>query len=291
MADRNPEVSPINALIDADCTQFVPKTILIVGDAMTDVYVTGRLETGCQDGCEKFVEESRVGVPGGAANVVRSLNYWNTKKLFPTDEQKGPIKTRFVAGNRFVFRHDDETTKVNFDLVRKDMMETLRGKGIAAVIISDYDKGLLTPSFINNIITMCKRRNIPCVADAKREPELYAGSILKCNNDYYCKHKNKLKSWRRLVRTMGASPPDVYFDGEFPLIQSGSKVECINHVGAGDCFAAHLALALAHKLTLVEAAEIAHSAGRIYVQHPYNRPPRPNEIRKDLNNVYYKEME
>jgi D-beta-D-heptose 7-phosphate kinase/D-beta-D-heptose 1-phosphate adenosyltransferase len=56
-----------------------------------------------------------------------------------------------------------------------------------------------------------------------------------------------------------------------------------SHVGAGDCFAAHLVLALAHGLSLEEAAMIAHSAGRIYVQHPHGRPPWPHEIKKDLD--------
>jgi len=60
-------------------------------------------------------------------------------------------------------------------------------------------------------------------------------------------------------------------------------VECKSHVGAGDCFAAHLTLALAHGIPLEQAAAIAHSAGRVYVQHLHGRPPYPIEIRKDLS--------
>ena len=101
--------------------------------------------------------------------------------------------------------------------------------------------------------------------------------------DYYNKYKDALIRWNTLVRTFGADTPDIY-DGRFsPEIPPLAPVECVNHVGAGDCFAAHLALAMAHSLSLVDAVAIAHSAGRVYVQHPHNRPPTPDEIKKDLS--------
>ena len=67
-----------------------------------------------------------------------------------------------------------------------------------------------------------------------------------------------------------------YLEKELP------KVNCINHVGAGDCFGAHLVLALMYGFSLEDAATIAHSAGRVYVQHLHNRPPLPEEIEEDL---------
>ena len=60
------------------------------------------------------------------------------------------------------------------------------------------------------------------------------------------------------------------------------EVEVKNHVGAGDCFAAHLILGLAYGLSLEDAATVAHSAGRVYVQFPHNRPPLPSEIVADF---------
>ena len=61
-----------------------------------------------------------------------------------------------------------------------------------------------------------------------------------------------------------------------------TSVKCVNHVGAGDCFSAHLVLALAYGFTLEDAAVIAHSAGRVYVQHQHSRPPLPQEVREDM---------
>jgi sugar/nucleoside kinase (ribokinase family) len=59
----------------------------------------------------------------------------------------------------------------------------------------------------------------------------------------------------------------------------------VNHVGAGDCFAAHLTLALAYGFSLKEAAGLAHSAGRVYVQSFHNHPPFPTDIAADMSTV------
>jgi D-beta-D-heptose 7-phosphate kinase/D-beta-D-heptose 1-phosphate adenosyltransferase len=73
----------------------------------------------------------------------------------------------------------------------------------------------------------------------------------------------------------------LWTDGDF--IGHPQPVHCVNHVGAGDCFASIMTLSLAHGLSLEDSAFIAYSAGRIYVQHRQGRPPWPHEIRKDMN--------
>jgi sugar/nucleoside kinase (ribokinase family) len=148
-------------------------------------------------------------------------------------------------------------------------------KHAGCVVLSDYNKGLLTPPFIGEIVEECKRRGVPCVADCNRYPGLYDGCITKSNHEWST-------LWRRCdkgVVTRGCFPPLV---DSFMACNNLPSVNCINHVGAGDCFAAHLALGLAYKFPLKEAATIAHSAGRVYVQHPHNRPPRPDEIVADM---------
>ncbi len=147
-----------------------------------------------------------------------------------------------------------------------------------AVLLSDYDKGFLTPEFTREVIKRCNRRSIPCVADVKRGPELYQGAILKSNLDW----TNKYGASN--VTTRGAMWPWVH--GKTDRYHGGRHdVKCVNHVGAGDCFAAHLTLALACGFSLEDAAAVAHSAGRVYVQHPHNRPPHPKEIAADMGNA------
>lgn len=274
-------------LIEAD--RASPKIVLVIGDGITDVYIHGRLEDSCQEGCQKFIEEERRTVPGGAANAARSLDNWHTRAIFlGSTGLAGPVKIRFMAiGSEdrewCAFRHDDDRVTFDLSLARKESMYALMQlpRRPNAVLLSDYDKGMLTPEFIRDVVGACKELSIPCVADVKCGPEVYQGAILKGNVD-----------WRKKYMYV----PDVLTRGEVPPLVEGkpagsslcnspfciADVKCVNHVGSGDCFSAHLTLALAHGFSLSDAAAIAHSAGRVYVQFPHNRPPRPNEIAEDM---------
>ena len=257
-----------------------PKRILVVGDVMTDVYIYGRVEDTCQEGCPKFIEENRVSVPGGAANAAESLKHWRSKVMRgPLDLRVNllSIKTRFMTGGRCILRHDRDQTIHEVDR-RSIHAEALSYLHIAsdAILLSDYDKGVLTPEFIMAVADICRSKGKPCVADCKRAPEVYAGCILKGNGHYWGSYPLN----RNSITTYGPLLPH---DCHGPIGEPLPPVECVNHVGAGDCFAAHLTLAIVHGFTLKEAAAVAHSAGRVYVQHPHNRPPRPEEIAADMD--------
>lgn len=285
----------VQRLIDAD--RKSPKKIMVIGDVMTDIYISGRLEDTCQEGCQKFTERDRKAVPGGAMNAVRSLTYWYSSVVSPLNYNRPlsiPIKTRYIVDSQCILRHDKEflECKSNLASVYDSILTDI--SQFDAVLISDYDKGTLTPEFIMGISEACKNTNVPCVADTKRTPSMYAGCILKCNIDYQLKFNNELcrlvfddygsdRDNKRLVVTGGSMNP-VIWDGDGPvgLGYDLPMVKCVNHVGAGDCFAAHMTLALAHGFSLKDSAAIAHSAGRVYVRHPFNRPPRPIEIIEDI---------
>lgn len=257
------------------------KTILFIGDAMIDHWIHGHLED-CQDGCQKFMEESYYTTPGGVCNAATSITDWQVIASCP-GVIGGNHKYRFIGkDNHTVFRWDSEhATKL------KDVIELKQEKALSeiskshAVLLSDYDKGFLTPELIQKVIAKCYINGIPCVADCKRGPEIYKGAILKGNAAWVYKHKANLLT-KNLVVTFGHASPTVNGRSTPPTYPD---VPCVNHVGAGDCFAAHLILALAYGFSLIDAATIAHSAGRVYVQFPHNRPPTPQEIIDDLESV------
>ena len=249
------------------------KSILVIGDAMCDTNVYGRVGL-CQDDCEKFVEDSRITVPGGAANAAKSLKHWNCTVIFdyPIGERV-PIKTRFIADNKIVFRHDVEMLDNDYVKYREHMLYSLRRGRFAGVLISDYDKGTMDAKFIREVIGECNLQRIYCVADAKREPSTYTGAIIKCNYPY------SIKYGQYDVCTYGAKMPSLHGD---TVDASTYPIRVLNHVGAGDCFGAHLLLALVYGVPIYYACVIAHSAGRVYVQHLDNSPPQPSEIQRDL---------
>lgn len=253
-------VTALETLIAAD--KASPKRLVILGDALHDDWIHGELLSS-QDGCDKFVETHRCSTAGGAANAVNCLQHWHSC-VRPFCAKEWSTKIRYIVDGRIVFRHD-------IDVLAGDCTEE-RELALAAVatadavLLSDYDKGFLTEDFIQEVISKAKI----CIADAKRHQSVYRGALLKCNYDYALMHDCTPD-----VCTNGAGSPfvrDVHLGLELP------DVKCVNHVGAGDCFSAHLLLALAHSLSLEDAATIAHMAGRAYVQHPRNRAPSPQEL-------------
>lgn len=266
-------------LIEAD--RHNPRRILVIGDRMNDVYIHGRLEDTCQEGCPKFIEESRMLVPGGAANAARSLINWQTKvALFCTP--CGFLRQRYMVGDKCVWRHDDNEIKCGLEAVRKEAIHALVQGKWHAVLLSDYNMGILTSVFIGVVAAICKDAGIPCIADCKQAPEVYQGCILKGNMNWL--NQRGVVGYRAdsVVITDGPRGPTVGIKGDVTHIPDGLPVSCTNHVGAGDCFAAHLTLALAYGFSLKDAAAIAHSAGRVYVQHQHNHPPTPSEVAGDM---------
>lgn len=259
------------------------RRIVFVGDTVLDKWVIGE-EQPCQDGCTKFVQTRVVQVPGGAGNADRSLRQWEVNKsLYGYDLDDCPIKLRCVDyDNNILFRLDDEAVpRKTYRWAHEQALEMVEKAG--GVLISDYDKGFLTKPFISAIIKICEQNNIPCVADCKREPSVYEGAILKGNHEYFSKYAEKARTrGSRAVTTIGPHYPILWYEGVVDGGKDLPPVKCVNHVGAGDCFGAHLILALAYKFSLKDAVALAYSAGRVYVQHPFNRPPTPSEIAADM---------
>lgn len=271
MVERGITVNIVEQLIKADRTH--PRRIMVVGDRMTDIYVEGTL-SDCQDGCKKFVSTRRVTVLGGSANAARSLTHWSCVIQF-FGGQGRTTKTRFMVEGQCVFRYDDDHRDIMLSDVRNHILGIIRFGQIHGVLLSDYDKGFLSPEFIHDCAQLCREKGIPCVADCKRNMRLYEGCIRKGNRDYWGSYPLPHDA----VATCGSVAPSV---GNEVIECNLPPIPCVNHVGAGDCFSAHLTLGLTYGLSLKDAATVAHSAGRVYVQFPHNRPPTPAEVAADM---------
>lgn len=276
-------MNPVEHIIHEDNKK--PRRILVVGDGMMDVYVHGKLSK-CQDGCDKITEENYVEVGGGACNAARSLMHWRARKvcLFVPGVS---TKTRFMVDGKVHLRYDDERYDVNYNPLRDEVLECIREWKPEGILLSDYDKGVFCRDFVRKIVAECKRSKVPCVADAKLHPDYYSGTVIKGNEVWFEKFRtDMIHSKDKIVVTMGADEPNIWDDGWRPYHNDKlPTVKCVNHVGAGDCFAAHLTLALACGLSLKDAAAAAHSAGRVYVQRQHNSPPHPQDILRDATSM------
>jgi rfaE bifunctional protein kinase chain/domain len=182
-------------------TEFSKKRILVVGDVMIDAYLRGKVNRVSPEAPVPIVslerEEDRL---GGAANVALNLvalgakpvicsvvgNDSHSKDLqmllkesaissegivFSPDRQT-TVKTRVIGNNQQLLRIDSEqidpiTVEEESKLITK--VEQLMDHGADALIFEDYNKGVLTPKVIEQLIKLARKRAIPTAVDPKKE--------------------------------------------------------------------------------------------------------------------------
>jgi rfaE bifunctional protein kinase chain/domain len=184
----------VNALLEA----MPRRRIVVVGDAMLDIYLLGDVERISPEAPVPVVriEERRYAL-GGAANVAANVAAIGAEvTLIATvgDDRRGEqlrtelaaagirdegivvtpdrpttSKTRVVARGQQMLRFDEEEDTV----VEGEMLDALLKKlGRAmrdgdAVLLEDYNKGTLAPQVIATALEISHKRGIPSVVDPK----------------------------------------------------------------------------------------------------------------------------
>lgn len=300
-------------LVESD--QKLRRKVIVVGDVMVDEHVVGDVSRLSPDTPVPVLKvpsgAGAVLTPGGAGNVAYQFRHWNVDALLlglvdhytagaldrcgvnyegATWLEWGmcPVKQRtYDRAGRCISRTDaerDNYGRHDIAVLRKKLTETL-ASCVAyshACIISDYGKGTLDADTIQKIIRLCRGRDVPVFVDRKvRGPDDWSGaSVVKMNDRELAGYGGR--SWRTLtnadvVVTRGGHGYSVYGpSGCQDIVRQPLRPR--QESGAGDCFTVHLALAMAHGLSLEEAAEAAYLAGRVYVQGEMNRPVLPREL-------------
>jgi len=175
---------------------FKNMKVLIVGDAMIDAYMWGKIERQSPEAPVPVVEiekhENRLGGAGNVARNIKSLggnpilcsvlgddyNGKHLKELLEKENlstngilmesgRKTTIKTRVISENKHQLRIDEEQVnyiqleKVFLDLVYSNLLD------VDVIILQDYNKGVLTPFVIESIIQKANKINIPTIVDPK----------------------------------------------------------------------------------------------------------------------------
>jgi len=286
--------------------------VAVVGDAMLDVYLHGDVERISPEAPVPVVRirERRYAL-GGAANVTNNVRALGAAcdlvaaigddsggrqlraMLSAIDAESSPLvgvgrptttKTRVVARSQQVVRVDEEE---DADLDGEEVEHLLHAVHTAvhradALILEDYNKGVLVPRVIDVAMSSARARGIPIVVDPKyRNFFLYRGAtIFKPNRreleaalgaDVDLDHPEALPATfprlgvEHLLLTLG--------ERGMALISAGGTVERVptvarevyDVVGAGDTVTAHLATVLAAGGTVTEAAIVANYAAGVEV--------------------------
>ena len=176
---------------------FKSKKILIIGDVMIDSYVWGVINRQSPEAPVPIVnikkKEERL---GGAGNVALNINAlggeailcsvigddYTGKKLIElmqkeklaTDgividkKRKTTNKTRIINNQKHVLRIDEEETT---DIANENTFLNIVFSFIEdadAIILQDYNKGVLTKKIIKNIIEEANNLNIATIVDPKK---------------------------------------------------------------------------------------------------------------------------
>ncbi len=181
--------------------KFNDKRILVVGDVMIDAYLRGDVIRVSPEAPVPIVNlkksEERL---GGAANVALNLLSLGAKPIicavigddkggrtfFDLLEKRGleskgmvksanrytTIKTRVIGNNQHLLRIDEEEeTSLNSSLEDEliGRVSDLISSGVDAVILEDYNKGLLTERVISEVIGLASEANVPVTVDPKKD--------------------------------------------------------------------------------------------------------------------------
>lgn len=183
-------------------SDFSSRRILIVGDVMVDTYLTGSVSRISPEAPVPVVKfHSRENRLGGAANValnVKALgaepiicsvigndpegdlflnllkeNNLDDKGIFRSLNHITTVKTRVIGNNQQLLRIDQEEIKpIHSDLAKylfAMIREQVNSHQVDAIIFEDYNKGVLVPDLIHEVIKLANDKGIITTVDPKKD--------------------------------------------------------------------------------------------------------------------------
>src|ERR1035437_2306361 len=172
--------------------------IAIVGDMMLDCYFRGEVKRISPEAPVPVLEvENEFFRFGGAANVVLNIlklggipfpigvigndnegriftslagdSKINLSGLMIDENRPTTTKTRVIAHNQHVVRIDKESKKYLSSEIQEKLVKYIEDNldNLDAIILQDYNKGVLTPSLIEKITSLASDKNILITVDPK----------------------------------------------------------------------------------------------------------------------------
>lgn len=299
--------------------RFKNQKVLVVGDLILDVYFSGD--------CTRISPEAPVPVVdvnekkyclGGAGNVVANLKALGCEVAFCTvtgqDEgresalqlltQNGVqthdivadparrtlIKTRVTTGKQCLIRIDEGCCDNISGRTEDELITRLENlyDGADALLIADYDKGVLSEGVISAIGRLLQKKRKPVAVDSKK-PEAYRAlrpSLIKPNYLEFLKltgqkgvagdRVGQVKNFgQNLHERCGAAVTAVTLDKDGVVIFSGKEfsfhseapaVEFPHVSGAGDSFISAFLLTMLAKGSIEDSVSLALESARIAIQ-------------------------
>ena len=291
------------------------RRIVVYGDVMLDEFVWGDVTRISPEGPVPVVDVRRESVHlGGGANVLANLVSLGTRAsvvgvigddragvrlraelkeagatidtLIVDRSRPTTTKTRIIAHSQLVVRADREERAPVKAQTEARIIEVLKEAitGADAFLVSDYDKGAVTPRVLAEVLPFAYGRGIPVLIDPKiRNFDSYRPATLVTPNHHEAlrltnteDHTDEgLKRAAHLIRgrldcesvliTRGERGLMLLESYHEPVYVQTAAREVYDVTGAGDTVLATLAAALSAGASMLEAAVLANQAAGIVV--------------------------
>ncbi|HEX8721131.1 MAG TPA: D-glycero-beta-D-manno-heptose-7-phosphate kinase [Pyrinomonadaceae bacterium] len=291
-------------------------SVVVYGDVMLDEFVWGDVTRISPEAPVPVVEIRRESFRlGGAANVLANLRALGLnasivgvvgpdragervraelrdagadgreENLIVDVSRPTTLKTRIIAHSQLVVRADRERRDPVDGPTEERIVAALRGllKGAAALVVSDYDKGAVTPAVLGEILPAAEAAGVPVLVDPKlrnfwsyRPATLVTPNHIEAlrvtNNEddtdegvaRAAREIRDRLGCRSVLITRGERGMMLLEDGEPTYVPTAAR-EVYDVTGAGDTVIATLAATLAAGATLTEAATLANHAAGVVV--------------------------
>jgi D-beta-D-heptose 7-phosphate kinase/D-beta-D-heptose 1-phosphate adenosyltransferase len=297
--------------------RFRSRRIAVVGDLMLDRFIRGSVSRISPEAPVPVVEVNQPETqhPGGAGNVAANLAALGARPMMfgvvgkdaagrllrqelrrrgiaaggVLDDSARPTteKIRVIAGHQHLVRFDREAAApVGPEVERRLLAQLERAvPRLDGVILSDYDKGVLTETVLARLLALCARREVPVFMDLKkarplegelrlllvnqRRAEEVSGVAITTEKSLELVGRHLMARFRcqTLVITRGAAGMWVRDRDQAQRFEAvrAKPWEVFDVTGAGDTVMATLTLALVSGAPSEDAARLANAAAGVVV--------------------------
>jgi rfaE bifunctional protein kinase chain/domain len=288
--------------------------VLVIGDVMIDHYIYGNCSRISPEAPVQVVEVKRdYYTLGGAGNVLQNLIAFkcaadivsvtgddddavvvqdqlrkdgiSNKYLVKDDQRCTTVKSRVMVQSHQLIRLDREVTRQVSNVIEEKVISILKNSisNYDIVLISDYNKGLLSQGLLMRIFDICRLNNVKTLLDPKgTDFSKYKGvSIIKPNKkeavlasgieiydkrslEAACLKIQEVTQCESVVITMSEEGIAIYTNNVLEVIPT-KVLDVVDVTGAGDTVLAALGVALGSGNSLYAACDFANTAAAVVV--------------------------
>jgi D-beta-D-heptose 7-phosphate kinase/D-beta-D-heptose 1-phosphate adenosyltransferase len=211
----------------------------------------------------------------------------DTAGLVQSRGRRTTVKTRILVGHQQIVRMDRERSEdVDSNIAQRLRDKTHAGLlGCAAIVLEDYDKGVLVPVVIQEALDGAKRQGIPVIVDPKRrrffayrsatvfkpnakELEDALGEPVRPEDGAWMERVRSRLDCAHLLLTLGRDGMALCSARRGTTLFPTTDQAVFDVSGAGDTVTAVVSLAAALGAPMSEAAALANLAAALQVSKP-----------------------